>query len=211
MRKREKSKSENIFWMQIFFKVEKFIKTFEHLQALHPDIKLFVANTNFKLNMATFATDEDNESIYTLENTQFTVNSKITTGGLLTISSASFRWQKADENLDYEYKWQNIMLHAVVREDVEKPRIFIQLDDNSEVHLTPAEDVCDDIFAAMCKAAEMNPDEESKDDENGGWFTRGDDDAKLAGYDALLSGAIPGQFDDAVVPALLSGAEEAKE
>jgi len=161
--------------------------------------------------MATFATDEDNESIYTLENTQFTVNSKITTGGLLTISSASFRWQKADENLDYEYKWQNIMLHAVVREDVEKPRIFIQLDDNSEVHLTPAEDVCDDIFAAMCKAAEMNPDEESKDDENGGWFTRGDDDAKLAGYDALLSGAIPGQFDDAVVPALLSGAEEAKE
>ena len=91
------------------------------------------------------------------------------------------------------------MLHAVVREDVDKPRIFIQLDDNSEIHLTPTDDVCDDIFAAMCKAAEMNPDEESKhDDESGGWFTGASDDAKLAGYDALLHGAIPGQFDDVV-------------
>ena len=151
--------------------------------------------------MTTFATDEDTP-LYTLDNVSITVSSAATTaGGLLTISQPSLRWQLND--IDHEFAWHTIMLHAVVREGVPQPQIFLQLEDNTEIHLTPQTDVCDEIFAAMCKAAELNPDDEQVDegeDNNEGsmWF-RQDNDTKLAAYDDLLQGVVPGQFEDAAV------------
>ena len=149
-------------------------------------------------NMATFATDED-EPLYTLSNVAITINSTTTNSGTITISQPSLRWQNTD--LDYEYKWTSIMLHAVCREGVDQPKILIQLEDNTELYITPSTDVCDDIFAAMCTAAELNPEEDDDNETNGEnvWFNQGDDESKLAAYDALLSmnGIVNGQFDDA--------------
>ena len=150
--------------------------------------------------MTTFATDEDTP-LYTLDNVSITVSSAGTTaGGLLTISQPSLRWQSPD--VDHEFAWHAIMLHAVVREGVPEPQIFLQLDDNTEIHLTPQTDVCDEIFAAMCKAAELNPDkqvDEGEDNNEGSMWFRQDNDTKLAAYDNLLQGVVPGQFEDAAV------------
>ena len=135
-----------------------------------------------------FSTDDD-QPLYTLDNVSITLESTTTEGGLLTISKLSLRWQL--NSVDHEYLWNNIMLHAIVRDNVPQPRIFLQLEDNTEVHLTPPKDVCDDIFAAMCKAAELNPDDEADE---------GEVEGSLGfNYDALLQASVPGQFDDAEV------------
>ena len=146
--------------------------------------------------MTTFATDSD-EPIFKIDQVDITIQSTTTNGGVLTISQPSLRWQLGE--IDHEFLWNDIMLHAVVREDVPKAQIFLQLEDNTEIHLTPSEDVCDDIFSAMCKAAELNPDEEQSEEGGGNdaWFQQ-DNDTKLAAYDNLLQSVVPGQFDDAV-------------
>jgi hypothetical protein len=54
----------------------------------------------------------------------------------------------------------------------------------------------------MCKAAELNPDEqvdEGEDNNEGSMWFRQDNDTKLAAYDDLLQGVVPGQFEDAAV------------
>ena len=158
--------------------------------------------------IATTNTNETTEEspLYTLDNvTLTTTDSTPQTNGVLTLTKSSLRWQKLE--FQHEFSWLNIMLHAVVRKDVDHPRIFLQLDDNTEIHLTPHNDVCDEIFAAMCKAAEMNPDisdvtaegNHDDDESDGVWFG-GDNESKLAAYDQLLSmgngSIVPGQFDD---------------
>ena len=126
-------------------------------------------------------------TLYKLDNVKITINTTTSAVGLLTITPSSLLLATDRSTLNdrttcnsYEYKWQSISIHAILREDVNQPKILLQLDDSTEIYLTPPTDVCNEIFAAMCKAAELNP-----EDIDAG--TSAINTAKLAAYDALLS------------------------
>lgn len=120
-------------------------------------------------------------------------------GGSLTVLKDRIELVKtngSDRDL-YAFTFPQILLHAVCREGVERPSVYMQVEDieedgdgdpesASEVYLIPsqASDV-DDIFGALCTGAELNPDVGGDDDEavnsEGMWFS---DAQGMVGEDA---------------------------
>ena len=160
--------------------------------------------------------------------------------GTLAVSKAGVTLTGEDGS-EYAFTFPQILLHAVCREGVERPSLFMQVEGGlqrgleedrdtqdegtsppSDVYLIPSdESSLDEIFAALCTGAELNPDVDGDGDIgdapgmilNGGGSLGGaieveggpmlDETAmmeRLSAYDRLLTTGQPiveGQFDDA--------------
>jgi hypothetical protein len=87
--------------------------------------------------------------------------------GTLVVSSTNLYWLPTDETqAGLSFAWQYILMHAVANEAT-PPCIYCQLneEDVRELRIVPADqESLGNIYKAMCEAAELNPDEDIKEE-----------------------------------------------
>lgn len=141
--------------------------------------------------------------IYEIKGVDFQVDGEtLVAGGLLVVFVDSVVLSGPSAGGDgkerYAFTFPQILLHAVCREGVERPSVYMQVEgvedggdgdaaSPSEVYLIPRDaGSVDDIFTALCAGAELNPDiggADDGDDGNGGemWFNGAQDMASEDG------------------------------
>uniref|UniRef100_A0AAV1UYD3 Uncharacterized protein n=1 Tax=Peronospora matthiolae TaxID=2874970 RepID=A0AAV1UYD3_9STRA len=144
--------------------------------------------------------------------------------GALFVTTSRVMWIGAsvEQRVGYAWEMASVTLHAISRDPAAFPRpcLYCQIshEDVSEVRFVPVDDhTLQEVFNALCKSAEMNPDDE-EDGEDDGWIcdeeevADGARAAQLAArFDSMLQvspelercGTELGQFDDAIEEGLL--------